>query len=99
MNKIKILTPKISLINNIGTPSNSPRHYKLEIADSGANIHISNEATPTMDPVIIPTNITLRLIDGNTMELSHAMTLQIPGITKKTRQIHIFPKIRTVSLI
>ena len=40
MNKIKINTPKISLINNIGTPPNSPRKYTLEIADSGAKQYI-----------------------------------------------------------
>ena len=50
MNKIKISTPKISLINIIGTPPNSPRKYTLEIADSGANIHPENEATSIMSP-------------------------------------------------
>ena len=40
MNKIKISTTEIILINNIGTPPNYPRNYTPEIADKGANTHI-----------------------------------------------------------
>ena len=53
MNKIKMSSTKFSLFKNIGTPPNSPRKYTLEIADSGANIHLANEATATMAPVIV----------------------------------------------
>ena len=51
--KIKIITPKISLINIIGILPSSPRKYTLPTTDSGTNIHLSNEYTPTMTPVII----------------------------------------------
>ena len=48
MNKIKINTPKVSLINNIGTSPTFPRIYTIEIADSGANIYLENKVTPTI---------------------------------------------------
>ena len=44
MNKIKSSTPKIILIHNTMTPPNFPRKYTLAIVESGANIHIENEA-------------------------------------------------------
>ena len=53
MNQMKISTPKITLINNIGTPPDSPINYTLEIVDSGANIHLGNQDTQTMAPVIM----------------------------------------------
>ena len=68
MNKIKISTPRISLINNIGNPSNYPKKYTLEMAESGVNIHISNEATPRMALVIISKNMTARIPHGSKME-------------------------------
>ena len=52
-----------------------------------------------MAPVIISNDITARLEDGSTMELSHIETLQIPGIIKQARQIHILPRIKTAPLI
>ena len=33
------------------------------------------------------------------MESSHIATLQLPGLSKKARHIHIFPKTRTAQLI
>ena len=48
MNKIEISNPKISLINFIDTPSNPPSNNMLEIADSGANIHLAKQATTKM---------------------------------------------------
>ena len=67
MNKIKIITPKISLINDIGSPPNYPRKYTLSISESGENIHLENGAIPTMPPLIIPNNMTASIPDGNTM--------------------------------
>ena len=40
MDKIKIIPPNISLINNIGTPTNYTTNYTLAIAYSGVNIHL-----------------------------------------------------------
>ena len=99
MNKIKIKTPKVSLNNNIGTPPNSPRKFTLTIVDSDKKIHLENEATPTMAPVIMQNIITARLPYVITMESSHVATLQLPGLTKKSRQIQIPPKMRTSPLI
>ena len=65
--KIRISNPKTSLINCIGTPPNSPGKNVLEIADSGANIHLSKQATATMAPVITSSDMTSRLPDGSTM--------------------------------
>ena len=53
MNKIYISNPKISLINFIDTPPNPHSNHMLAIADSGANIHLSKQATTTMAPVIM----------------------------------------------
>ena len=53
MNKIEIRNPKISLINCINTPPNPTSNNILEIADLGANIHLSKQATTTMSPVIM----------------------------------------------
>ena len=60
MNEIKMSTPKISLIDNIGTPPNYPRKYTLAISDSGANIHLENEITVIMSPVILSKDMTVR---------------------------------------
>ena len=68
MTKIKITTPKISLIDNIGPPPNSSGNYTQTVSDLGVNIHIENEAVPTMDPVIISNNMTARLPDVSTVE-------------------------------
>ena len=99
MNKIKIKTPKVSLNNNIGTPPNSPRKFTLTIVDSDKKIHLENEATPTMAPVIMQNIITARLPYVITMESSHVATLQLPGLTQKSKQVHIFLKMRTLPLI
>ena len=99
MNKNKISTTKTSLINNIGTPYNYPRKYPLAIAESGANIHIENQATSEMAPVIMPKDMTEMISDGGTMELSHVATPQLTGLIKTSRQIHIYPKMRTSPLI
>ena len=52
-NKIKIINPKISLINHIDTPTNTTSTNMLVIVDSGTNIHLSRQATHTMSPVIM----------------------------------------------
>ena len=52
-NKIKISNPKISLINHIDTPTNPTSTNMLSIADSGENIHLAIQTTPTMAPVIM----------------------------------------------
>ena len=92
MNKIKSSTPKIILIHNTMTPPNFPRKYTLAIVESGANINLKNEATPTTTPVIMSNNMTSRLPDGRTTESLHVATLQIPGLTKKYRKMHISQK-------
>ena len=53
MDKIEISNPKISLINCIDTPPNTPRNNMLAVTDSGANIHLAKQATTAMDPVIM----------------------------------------------
>ena len=40
-----------------------------------------------------------RLTDVSTMELTHIATLQLPGLSRLARQIHIFPKMQTSPLI
>ena len=52
-NIIEICSLKTSLINYIDTPPNQTSNNMLAISDSGANIHISKQATPTMSPVIM----------------------------------------------
>ena len=61
-------TTEISLINNTGNRPNSPRKYTLEISESGANINLANESTPTMAPVITSKDMTARITNGNKME-------------------------------
>ena len=63
----------------------------LEIADSGANIHLARKSTPTMASVII--------LYGSTMESTRIATFQIPGLSKQSRQIHSFPRMQTAPLI
>ena len=53
VNKIEISNPKISLINYINTPPNPTSNNMIAIADSGMNIHLEKQATPTMAPAII----------------------------------------------
>ena len=61
MNKIKSSIPKSSLINNIVNPPNDPIKFTLANADSGANIHLENQATPTMTLVTMSKYIIARL--------------------------------------
>ena len=89
MNKIKISNPKLSLINSIRIPHSYPSKHTLEIADSGTNIHIYKQATPTMEPVLISKYMTSRLPDGSTTESSHIATIQILGLSNQARQIKI----------
>ena len=71
----------------------------LAIADYGANIHLARQATPTMSPVVMDNEIKARLTDGRTVESKYIATLQLPGISKLSRNIHIFPKMHTAPLI
>ena len=71
----------------------------LAIADSGANIHLVRQATPTMARVIMNNEMKARLPDESTMESTHIATLQLPCLSRIARQIHIFPKIQTTPLI
>ena len=91
--------PKISLINCIGNPPNPPSNNILEISDSGANIHLAKQATTTMAPVIMSNEMTARIPDGSTTESSHIAKLQIPGLSKQVRHIHIYPKMKTAPLL
>ena len=52
-----------------------------------------------MASFITPNDTTLRLQDGITMESSNIAALQIPGLSKQARQIHIYPKIKTAPLL
>ena len=52
-----------------------------------------------MDPVTISNKMTKRLIDRSTMESSHIEKLQLSGLSKQGRQIHIFKKMETAPLI
>ena len=67
VNKIKVSKPKISLINHMDTPSNTTCTSMLEIADSGANIHLARQSTPAIAPVVIDNEMKARLPDGSTM--------------------------------
>ena len=71
----------------------------LAIADSGDNIHLSKQATPTMAIVIMENNMKARLLDRSTMESTHIATLHLTGLSKLARQTHIFPKMQTDPLI
>ena len=71
----------------------------IAITDSGANIHLARQATPTMAPVIMDNKMKARLPDGITMESTHIATLQLPGLSKLARYIHIFPKMKIALLI
>ena len=93
-NKIKISNSKISLINLIYTPPNPTSTNMLEISDSGANIHLSRQATPTMLPVIMDNKMKARLPDGITMESTYIATLKLPRLSKLEIQIHISQKCR-----
>ena len=53
VNNIEISNPKISLINNIDAPPNPTSNNMLAISDSGANIYLAKQATPTMAPVMM----------------------------------------------
>ena len=99
INKIKIRTPKIILINNIGAPPNYSSKYTLAISDSGTNIHLANQSTSTMAPVLVSKYMTASLPDGSITEFYFVSTLRLPGLSKQARQIQILPKIRTVPLI
>ena len=57
----------------------------LAIADSGANIQLARQSTPTMTPVIMDNEMKERLPDGSTMELTHIATLQLPGLSRLAR--------------
>ena len=84
----------MSLINYIGSPLNYSSKNMLTISDSGVNINPKQEFTTTMDPVIISNNMTERLQDGTTMELSHIGTIQLPVLSKQAGQIHISRKLK-----
>ena len=53
VNTIEISKPKIILINYIDTPPNNNSTNMLAIADSGENIYLARQATPTMAPVMM----------------------------------------------
>ena len=52
-----------------------------------------------MEPSIVSNNMNARIPYGRKMESPYVETLQIPGLTKKTIQIHITPKMITAPLI
>ena len=99
MNTIKISNPKISLINFIDNPHNLPSNNMLAIVHSGANIHPEKNTTTKMAPVIMSAEMIARLQDGSTMESSQISALQITGLRKQSRQIHIDIKINISPLI
>ena len=85
--------PKTSLLNYIDTPPNPNITNMLAIADSGANIHLARQATPTMASIKMENDMKARLLNGSTMESTYIATLQIPGLSKQARHIQNFPKI------
>ena len=87
------------MINYIDTPPNHISNNMLENVDSGANINLAKQTNPTMASVIISNDMKARLPDRSTIESSHVVTLQLPGLSKQARQIHIFPKIQTSPLL
>ena len=99
VNKVENSNPKFSLINYIDTPPNPTSTNILAIVDSGANKHLARQATPTIAPVIMENEIKARLPDGSTMESTHISTLQIPDLSNQSRQVYIFKKMQTASLI
>ena len=99
VNKIEISNPKISLIYYIYNPPNTTSKNMLAINDSGANINRAKQATPTMAPLIMKNYMKARLTEGSTMESTHIAILQLPGLSRQMRQIHIFQKIQTPQLI
>ena len=99
MNQIEIINPKISLLNSIGDPPNSPGKNKLLIAESGANTYLTKQATKTMSPGIISNDMIERLLYGIIMESLYIAVLQIPGISKQAKHIHIFPRMKTAPKI
>ena len=99
VDKIEISNPKNSLINYIDDPPNPNSNNILEITESGANIHITKQATHIMASVVMENDTKERLTDGRTMDSTHIATLHIPGLSKQARQIHIIPKIQTAPLI
>ena len=99
MNKIKMSTTKLILINNIRTPTNYLSNQTVSIIVSGANIHLSKQATTKMAQVIISNYMTARLPDGSTLDLSCIATLQLSGPNKQARKIHIYQKTITAPLI
>ena len=86
-------------MNHTNTPSNPTSTNMLSITDSGAYIHLARQATPTMAPVIMDNEMKAILTDGSTMDSTHISTLQLPGLSKPARQIHVFPKMKTAPLI
>ena len=52
-----------------------------------------------MAPVIISNDMTAALPYGITKDSSHIETLHIPGLSKQSRHIHIYPKMKTTPLI
>ena len=92
--KIEISNTKISLINYIDTPPNPTCTNMLAIVDSGVNINLARQATPTMPAVMTENEMKAILPDGSTMESTHIATLQIPGLSKQAIQIYISPKYR-----
>ena len=55
----------------------------LAMAESGANIHLARQATPTMSPVIMENKMKAKLPDGSNMGSTHIATLYIPGISNQ----------------
>ena len=51
-----------------------------------------------MTPVVTENDINARLPDGRTMESTHIETLQLTGLSKQGRNIHILPKMQTFPL-
>ena len=67
VNKIEIINPRIIFINYIDTPPDPNSTNMLVVTDSGANIHLSRQATLTMSTVILENEMEARLPDGITV--------------------------------
>ena len=93
--KIRINNPKTSLINHIDTPPNPTSTDILTITDHGANIHLARKSALTMASLIMYNEIKSIIKDVRTIESTHIVTIQLPGLIKLLRQIHIFLKMQT----
>ena len=65
----------------------------------GTPSNLPSKNSLVIAPVIISSDMTTRLPYGSTMESSHIVKLQIPGLIKQSRHIRISPILKTAPII